>query len=381
MSDLKVLPTNPKSDILEEESMQFFKRKMSPWVVHELNAKAPSIDAYVEITSKDNEGDHELTGKRFPVQLKARTRPRKNEEHITVPIEKKYILNWFMSNEPVLFVLYHVSEKSGYYIFIDNEFKDQLNQYSPKWKSQKTTSIKIPIKNLLDSSSQNIIEKYILKASVFSSKEVAPGTFFKLKSLTLDTIQSFTDIHKSTSIGFIDDYLDDLINNTKNAIYTVAVIGPSRSGKSTLINALMAQPISPVGKLPTTGVPFKIQPGKENYSEILFQDGKQVKGKATSDYLSRYVSQKDNEDNHKKVKYVNVFIESEQMEQGLALVDVPGLDDPSSTIRNLALSEIISADAIIIKLMLHLISMEILSLQKTILNSYLLLEERVIDFS
>jgi len=341
------LPVNPTSDMLEEESKQYFRNTLTPWSVTDLDSKTPSLDAIVEITTKESNGNHELTGKRFFAQLKARTKTSKVKNYFSVSIKRQHVLNWLSSNDRVLFFLYDVKNKVGYYQFMDKDFKASLNHYAPKWKSQQTVTVRVPKTNILDANGKNQIEKYILKAPSVSVVKITPGTFFNLKESTYELINSFANYHKTKSDGISNNYFKQLVDNTSNAIYTVAVIGPSRSGKSTLVNALMAQPISPVGKLPTTGVPFKIQPGKKDQSEILFENNKLIKGKATAEFLAQYVSQENNEDNVKKVKYVNVYIQSEQLEQGLALVDVPGLDDPSTTIRQLALAETVSADAII----------------------------------
>jgi GTP-binding protein EngB required for normal cell division len=122
----------------------------------------------------------------------------------------------------------------------------------------------------------------------------------------------------------------------------------SRAGKSTLINALLEQDISPVGKLPTTGIPITILPKDENKVFItLKENGKIIEGKTSSDFLAEYSAQDKNPRNKKGVKHIRVHVINHLLERGFALCDVPGLDDADPEIKNIAKTAIFNSNAII----------------------------------
>jgi GTP-binding protein EngB required for normal cell division len=105
--------------------------------------------------------------------------------------------------------------------------------------------------------------------------------------------------------------------------FYLACIGQFKRGKSTLINALVGEPILPVGFIPVTAVPTVIRYGAHKKARIQFRDGawQQI---AASD-LEQYVSEEHNPENTKGVGGAEVFVPSAMLSTGMCLVDTPGL--------------------------------------------------------
>jgi ribosome biogenesis GTPase A len=105
--------------------------------------------------------------------------------------------------------------------------------------------------------------------------------------------------------------------------FYLACIGQFKRGKSTLINALIGEPVLPVGFIPVTAVPTVIRYGAHKKARIQFRDGawQQV---APSD-LAQYVSEQHNPENTKGVGGAEVFVPCALLSTGMCLVDTPGL--------------------------------------------------------
>jgi hypothetical protein len=105
--------------------------------------------------------------------------------------------------------------------------------------------------------------------------------------------------------------------------FYLACIGQFKRGKSTLINALIGEPVLPVGFIPVTAVPTVIRYGAHKKARIQFRDGEwqQI---AASD-LERYVSEEYNPENAKGVGGAEIFVPSALLCTGMCLVDTPGL--------------------------------------------------------
>ncbi|MGO8792564.1 MAG: dynamin family protein [Terriglobia bacterium] len=105
--------------------------------------------------------------------------------------------------------------------------------------------------------------------------------------------------------------------------FYLACIGQFKRGKSTLINALIGEPILPVGFIPVTAVPTVIRYGAHKKVRIQFRDGawQQI---ASAD-LDQYVSEEHNPENAKGVGGAEVYVPSPLLSTGMCLVDTPGL--------------------------------------------------------
>ncbi len=121
----------------------------------------------------------------------------------------------------------------------------------------------------------------------------------------------------------VSDEARDLAARISEGRFYVACIGQFKRGKSTLINALIGEPVLPVGFIPVTAVPTVIRFGERQKARVQARDGS-WREIAVSD-LKEYVSEDHNPENTKAVAGVEVFIPSSLLASGMCLVDTPGL--------------------------------------------------------
>lgn len=141
--------------------------------------------------------------------------------------------------------------------------------------------------------------------------------------------------------------LTHFLGGEEGARFTVAIAGPMKAGKSTFINALVEKKVSPVNRVPATAVPVHLSYGDKDRAEVLLQHGATVHGTASTDFLQSWATQEANRDNHKGVSLIQVLMPSDLLSQGVTIVDVPGLHDPSATISSIAEAAVASAHAVL----------------------------------
>lgn len=166
----------------------------------------------------------------------------------------------------------------------------------------------------------------------------------EMRLRSLNIIEKLFEI--LTDLDVDERLIHELKNNIKRPIYTVAITGPSRVGKSTLINALLNIEISPVDKLATTGIPCLYQPNPEKGIIVVLENGRNINEDYDQNNLNKWINQKYNPDNKKEVRNVIVNIDSDFLNLGFALLDLPGLDDPREKIRTKASIALESANVI-----------------------------------
>lgn len=126
---------------------------------------------------------------------------------------------------------------------------------------------------------------------------------------------------------FGSELLEEEANNLAERLmegrFYVACIGQFKRGKSTLLNALVGDPVLPTGVVPITTVPTILRYGQRRGARVRFQGGT-WKDLAPED-LVQYVSEEQNPENAKSVAGVEVFVPSLLLADGMCLVDTPGL--------------------------------------------------------
>ncbi|HWQ03613.1 MAG TPA: dynamin family protein [Candidatus Nitrosotenuis sp.] len=105
--------------------------------------------------------------------------------------------------------------------------------------------------------------------------------------------------------------------------FYVACIGQFKRGKSSLIGALIGEPVLPAGVIPVTSVPTVVRYGPSRTARVQFRDGRSTE--ISFQELNQFVSEEHNPENAKKVDGVEVFVSSALLAEGMCLVDTPGL--------------------------------------------------------
>jgi hypothetical protein len=105
--------------------------------------------------------------------------------------------------------------------------------------------------------------------------------------------------------------------------FFVACIGQFKRGKSTLLDALLGDPVLPVGVTPVTAIPTVVRYGKERSARV--QESGGWWREIPVDTLAAYVSEELNPGNRKGITAAEVLEPSPLLENGLCLVDTPGI--------------------------------------------------------
>jgi GTPase SAR1 family protein len=113
-----------------------------------------------------------------------------------------------------------------------------------------------------------------------------------------------------------------LVGRITEGRFFVACIGQFKRGKSTLLDALVGEPILPTGVVPVTTVPTVLRHGEQRAARVRI-DGKWHS--ITPEELPQYVSEELNPENRKQVEGVEVFLSSPLLADGMCLVDTPGI--------------------------------------------------------
>jgi GTP-binding protein EngB required for normal cell division len=138
-----------------------------------------------------------------------------------------------------------------------------------------------------------------------------------------DTLLRLASLGEELGAPYIADDGHALAARVSEGRFYLACIGQFKRGKSTLINALIGEPILPVGFIPVTAVPTVIRFGAHPRARVQARDGSWQEI-AVSD-LNQYVSEEYNPENTKGVTGVEVFVPSALLSTGMCLVDTPGL--------------------------------------------------------
>jgi GTPase SAR1 family protein len=109
--------------------------------------------------------------------------------------------------------------------------------------------------------------------------------------------------------------------------FYVVCVGQFKRGKSTLLNALVGEPVLPTGVVPVTSVVTVVRQGDRLEARVRFADREWEECDPRA--LSTYVSEDENPGNEKGVLAVEIFVPSALLESGLCLVDTPGIGSVS----------------------------------------------------
>ena len=114
-----------------------------------------------------------------------------------------------------------------------------------------------------------------------------------------------------------------LVTRLRQGRFYVACIGQFKRGKSTLLNALVGQPVLPTGVTPVTSVVTVLQYGERSSADVQFADG--TIRAISLDEVEQYVTERLNPRNRQGVALVAISLPHEALAAGLCLVDTPGI--------------------------------------------------------
>lgn len=103
--------------------------------------------------------------------------------------------------------------------------------------------------------------------------------------------------------------------------FHVSVLGAFKSGKSTLVNALLGEEVVPTGVLPLTAVSTEVSHGAHG-AVVVHADGTRCEIPLAR--LTEYVTEQGNPESSRQVAHVEVTVPAPLLGLGLVLVDTPG---------------------------------------------------------
>jgi GTP-binding protein EngB required for normal cell division len=112
--------------------------------------------------------------------------------------------------------------------------------------------------------------------------------------------------------------------------FHLAVLGQFNRGKSTLLNALLGEPVLPTSIVPLTAIPTFLRSGPALCARVVLRGDRPPEelpaaapGELTP-FLARFVTEEGNPRNRKGISHVEVFHPSPLL-QGVVLIDTPGI--------------------------------------------------------
>lgn len=331
-SQKSALPVVADEHVLEATSRRLFEEAIAPWLMTDSRPHDYGIDVFVEIARRaHDDGPRQATGKRFAVQLKSSGQDLKAVS-VPVPIRTTTLRYWLASTEPVLLVYCHVPSRQLIWRMIDQELMDELNRRDPGWIGQDSVTIHVAVERTLSAEALLDIERWVV-AHTRSTSMLEPGTYFRMLDQARTEAAHLLRIADYCGFQSVAGRLKAAGEALRRATFTVAFAGPARAGKSTLLNALVGKAVSPVGRLPTTAVPVMVVAGAEDKIEVIYLDDRRETWPLDGAKLALFATQEQNEDNHRRVRLVTVYLVNTLLESGISLVDAPGLHDPSPEIR------------------------------------------------
>lgn len=140
------------------------------------------------------------------------------------------------------------------------------------------------------------------------------------------------------------EYLETLKKKCSKNLHVV-LMGEVKSGKSTLLNALAGEVVSPVGITETTAAIINVCYGKKKLAEIRYKNETPKRGNVES-ILSELNANKGNNEYFKNCQEVCIWLPDESL-KAMSIVDTPGLNTLTEFNDKLATEYIQEADVVV----------------------------------
>ena len=142
-------------------------------------------------------------------------------------------------------------------------------------------------------------------------------------------------------------YLDTcaICSYLSQTTYRIAVFAPFNHGKSTLLNALLANKALPIDLVPTTGAAIVVEYGTELQTIVIFKDGTTIQQPGTKILAQYAVLDAERSLNHEVVE-IRVTCCNSWLKTGVELLDLPGTND-RQTLNKLVQNKLLSANLVV----------------------------------
>ena len=142
-------------------------------------------------------------------------------------------------------------------------------------------------------------------------------------------LRELTRIVSTYGLTELRGSLERLIDRAAAPRFEMALFGRVSSGKSSLLNWWLEQPLLPTGVTPVTAVPTHITHGTVPRACLTIAHSP-TPVEIAIDALSAYITEKGNPGNRKEVLEVLIQVPAQRLQSGIYLVDTPGLGSLAS---------------------------------------------------
>lgn len=335
-------PRSTKAAQLEAKSRRMLEEVLAPWSVRRWTEEDVGIDAVVEVTDAlPDTSDREASGLVFGVQLKATEAKRAPR---SVRVTSGHLQYWLYHSMPVLLVSAYIPTGRLQGCWIDGELLSHLRARNPTFLAQKTISV--PLRFNLTHEMKGDLELQTRQHHA-RPRRIQPGRFHALRRRTEELAERIGEVAAQAGLDLPAHDIAQVRADLSRAAYLVAVAGPQRVGKSTLVNALLGMRVSPVADYPTTAVPLLFEAGATPEATVTFASGPSSQVEATAEALRPFAAQQANAANSQRVQLIRVKLPSPTLASGIALIDTPGLHDASEDVRSVTRAALDGADAVL----------------------------------
>jgi GTP-binding protein EngB required for normal cell division len=150
------------------------------------------------------------------------------------------------------------------------------------------------------------------------------GGYDAIKLNLADTIRGLMQLARQRQRSENTARAQELLARLAEDRFQLAVVGRFNGGKSSLMNAVLGQPLLPTGIRPLTSVITSVCYGSRPGIEVSFRNGSLPAHGAVAD-LARYATEDGNPANEKGVQSVTVQAPIEKLRRGFYFVDTPGI--------------------------------------------------------
>jgi GTP-binding protein EngB required for normal cell division len=120
-----------------------------------------------------------------------------------------------------------------------------------------------------------------------------------------------------------------LVDRLETASFEIGVFGRVSSGKSSLLNYLLEQPVLPVGVTPVTAIPTRARFGPQPRVIVEFAEAKPQE--VALSRLPEFSTEQQNPANARHVTRIHLEVPSRRLSEGVTFVDTPGLGSLATT--------------------------------------------------
>ncbi len=156
------------------------------------------------------------------------------------------------------------------------------------------------------------------------------AAFGEVRGRLIRVLEGIVDLDRQLDLHEAAASAEELSRKTAEGVFRVLVLGEFKRGKSTLINALLGEPILPANVTPTTAVLTVVRYGEERKAIVHYHAGKVRQELDLDDLRSVLVLSADEVDNRRRqseIKLVEVFYPAQLCHNNVELVDLPGLNE------------------------------------------------------